>query len=220
MSTQVLNFTFHGIGEPPATVGDAERDVWLSRADFLAALDAICTRERTTISFDDGNASDVELALPALLERGVSGCFFVVAERIGAPGYLSAEDLCELRRAGMRIGLHGMRHRPWRGLSTEELDEEITGARALLEATIEARVSVAACPFGAYDRRALGRLRESGFKRVFTSDGGRVSAGAWLQARNTLRAGAGAAAVEELATRSSHAASGIRRTKTLVKRLR
>lgn len=220
MSTQILNFTFHGIGDPPAAVGEAERQVWLSRSDFLAALDAICGRGRTTISFDDGNASDVEIALPALLERGVTASFFVVAERVGAPGYLSAEDLCELRRAGMRIGLHGMRHRPWRGLSRRELDEEITGARAVLEAAIETRVTAAACPFGSYDRRALGRLRDSGFKRVFSSDGGWASVGAWLQARNTLRSGAGAATVEELAAGPSAATSGIRRAKTLVKRLR
>jgi peptidoglycan/xylan/chitin deacetylase (PgdA/CDA1 family) len=220
MSTRVLNFTFHGVGEPPPSAGEAERDVWISHAEFVSALDAICTRERVTISFDDGNASDIEIALPALRERGVAACFFVVADRIGSPGYLDAADLGELRRAGMQIGLHGMRHRPWRGLSDRELDEEVTGARALLEAAIEARVTVAACPFGSYDRRSLARLRGSGFQRVFSSDGGWASADAWLQARNTLRAGGGAAAVEELAARSRIATSGIRRTKTIVKRLR
>jgi peptidoglycan/xylan/chitin deacetylase (PgdA/CDA1 family) len=219
MSTQVLNFTFHGIGEPPVAISDAERDVWVSRAEFLSALDAICARKDATVSFDDGNTSDVAIGLPALLERGMTGCFFVVAERIGAPGYLSAADLQTLREAGMRIGLHGMRHRPWRGLADDEFDEEILGAKRVLEGQAGTSVSAAACPFGSYDRRVLGRLRGAGFERVFSSDGGWASARAWLQPRNTLRAGTGAADVEGIATAGGPGTS-IRRAKTLVKRLR
>jgi peptidoglycan/xylan/chitin deacetylase (PgdA/CDA1 family) len=219
MSTSLLNFTFHGIGEPPAGAG-AERDVWVSRRDFLSALDAICARDEATISFDDGNASDIAIGLPALAERGVSAHFFVVAERVGAPGYLSGADLRTLRDAGMRIGLHGMRHRPWRGLADSELDEEIDDARRALEAEIGGPVTAAACPFGSYDRRVLGRLRGAGLQRVFSSDGGRAAAGAWLQPRNTLRAGTGAADVERIAAGSGAAAASIRRAKTLIKRLR
>ncbi|MGH2975509.1 MAG: polysaccharide deacetylase family protein [Solirubrobacterales bacterium] len=219
MSTQVLNFTFHGIGEPPAALGVAERDVWVSRTEFLSALDAICAREDARVSFDDGNKSDIAIGLPALLERGMTGCFFVVAERIGAPGYLSAAHLRTLREAGMRIGLHGMRHRPWRGLADDDLDEEILGARQVLEGETGASISAAACPFGSYDRRVLRRLRGAGFERVFSSDGGRASSEAWLQPRNTLRAGTGAADVDGIATAGGPGAS-IRRAKTLVKRLR
>jgi peptidoglycan/xylan/chitin deacetylase (PgdA/CDA1 family) len=220
MSTPVLNFTFHGIGEPPATVGDAERDVWVSRPDFISALDAICAHGDATISFDDGNASDLAIGLPALVERGATGHFFVVAERVGAPGYLSAADLGTLREAGMRIGLHGMRHRPWRGLPDDELDEEILGARRALEAEIGGPVSAAACPFGSYDRRVLARLRKAGFERVFSSDGGRASASAWLQPRNTLRNGTSAAEVERIAAGTGPVAASTRRAKALIKRLR
>lgn len=220
MSTPVLNFTFHGIGEPPAAVGEAERDVWVSQPDFIAALDAICAHDDATISFDDGNASDVTIGLPALVERGVAARFFVVAERVGAPGYLSGADLRTLREAGMRIGLHGMHHQPWRGLPDDELDEEILDARRALEAEIGGPVSVAACPFGSYNRRVLGRLRSAGFECVFSSDGGWASAGAWLQPRNTLRAGTGAAEVERIATGAGTATASIRRVKTLIKRLR
>lgn len=220
MSTRVLNFTFHGIGEPPATVADSERDVWVAQPDFISALDAICAHDNATISFDDGNASDVAVGLPALVERGVTGHFFVVAERVDAPGFLSAADLRTLREAGMRIGLHGMRHRPWRGLADDRLDEEILGARRALEADLAGPVSTAACPFGSYDRRALGRLRSAGFERVFSSDGGWASAGAWLQPRNTLRAGTGAADVEAIAAGGGAAVASIKRAKTLMKRLR
>jgi peptidoglycan/xylan/chitin deacetylase (PgdA/CDA1 family) len=221
MSTPVLNLTFHGIGEPPAAVGVDERDVWLSEADFAAALDAVRTLpQATTVSFDDGNASDLRIALPALRERGIAATFFVVAGRLDEPGYLSAADLRTLREEGMTIGLHGMHHQRWRGLSDDDLDEEISVARRRIEDAAGAPLGAAACPFGAYDRRVLGRLRQAGFGAVFTSDGGWASRGAWLQARNTLRAGDGAAAVVALAADDGAAGRSRHKLKTLVKRWR
>ncbi|HEY2055845.1 MAG TPA: polysaccharide deacetylase family protein [Solirubrobacterales bacterium] len=221
MSTLILNFTFHGIGDPPAAVSDAERDVWLSQADFSAALGAIRRLpDRSTVSFDDGNASDLAIALPALLERCMKGTFFVVADRLDKPGYLGADDLHALREAGMTIGLHGMHHQRWRGLSDGELDEEIAGAAGLLEDAAGASLEAAACPFGAYDRRVLGRLEDAGFRTVFTSDGGWASSGAWLQARNTLRAGDGAAAVATIAADAGAAARAKHGLKTMIKRWR
>jgi peptidoglycan/xylan/chitin deacetylase (PgdA/CDA1 family) len=221
MSTLILNFTFHGIGDPPPEVDDAERDVWLSEEDFADAMGAIRHLPgRSTVSFDDGNASDLQIAMPALLERCMKATFFVVADRLDEPGYLSAADLRTLREAGMTIGLHGMRHRRWRGLSDAELDEEISGARSLLEEAAGAPLDTAACPFGAYDRRVLGRLEDAGFRTIFTSDGGWASSGAWLQARNTLRAGDGGAAVEAIAADDGAAARARHGLKTLVKRWR
>ena len=42
------------------------REVWVGLASFLDVLDAAAERGDVTITFDDGNASDVEIALPAL----------------------------------------------------------------------------------------------------------------------------------------------------------
>ncbi len=220
MSTPVLNLTFHGIGEPPAAVSAAERDVWLSEADFASSLDAIQALPEATVSFDDGNASDLLIALPALQERDLVATFFVVADRLGEPGYLSAEDLRTLRAAGMTIGLHGMHHQPWRGLSDEALDEEISTARERIEAAAGAPLDAAACPFGSYDRRVLARLKQAGLGTVLTSDGGWASRGDWLQPRNTLRAGDGAAVVVAIAGGEGAAAASRRKLKGLVKRWR
>jgi peptidoglycan/xylan/chitin deacetylase (PgdA/CDA1 family) len=221
MSTLILNFTFHGIGDPPPSVSADERDVWLSEPDFLASLGAIRhLSARSTVSFDDGNASDLEIALPALLERCMKATFFVVADRLEQPGHLGAADLRSLREAGMTIGLHGMHHQRWRGLSDGELDEEISVARVRLEDAAGAPLDAAACPFGAYDRRVLARLERAGIRTVFTSDGGWAASDARLQARNTLRAGDGAPAVEAIAAADGAADRTKHRLKTLAKRWR
>ena len=61
-----INLTFHGVGEPEAARSPSEAQVWLSVEQFESILDARRCPRHVRISFDDGNVSDVELALPAL----------------------------------------------------------------------------------------------------------------------------------------------------------
>jgi peptidoglycan/xylan/chitin deacetylase (PgdA/CDA1 family) len=186
VNKRAINLTFHGVGEPPRPLEAGEADVWVSREMFLDLLDAAAGRDDVHITFDDGNASDVRHALPALRERGLRATFFVVAGRLGEPHFLSADDVRELAAAGMEIGCHGMRHRRWRGLDERELHEELVQAKARLEAIIERPVKGAACPFGAYDRQVIRTLRRSGYAHVYTSDRGTTRERDFLQARNSV----------------------------------
>lgn len=182
--------TFHGVGEPMRELDPGEADVWVGHAKFLAILDeAAGSHQDVAITFDDGNASDVRAALPALRQRGLRATFFVVAGRLGEPEFLNSGDVAELAGAGMEIGSHGMRHRSWRGLTAPELDEELTRSRAILEEIARRSVTRAACPFGAYDRRVLRAARKSGYEHVYTSDRGVTRASEFVQPRTTVCAG-------------------------------
>jgi peptidoglycan/xylan/chitin deacetylase (PgdA/CDA1 family) len=183
----VHNVNFHGVGPARRELDDGEAHVWLSCERFEATLDALCGRGDVRLSFDDGNSSDVERALPALLERGLTATFFVLAGRLDDPHHLGVDDLARLVDAGMTIGSHGLHHRDWRRCSDAELDAELRESRRVLEATLCCPVTRAAIPFGSYDRRVLARARrEGGYERVFTSDGGPARRDAWLQARTTV----------------------------------
>ncbi len=186
MPDTTVNLTFHGIGEPVRQMEPGEDLVWLDTGQFEAALDAVAGRDDVRITFDDGNASDLEIALPALLERGLTATFFVVAGKLGTPGFLDEQGVRALAEAGMTIGSHGMRHCAWRRLDEIGLREEFDEARRLLEEIVERPVTEAACPFGAYDRRVLGSLRRRGYERVYTSDRGSCRSDDWLQPRNTI----------------------------------
>lgn len=214
----IVNLTFHGVGEAPDSIDADEREVWVSRESFEAMLDAVADMAHVRITFDDGNRSDVDVALPALASRGMRASFFVCADRIGRAGYLDEGDLQALAREGMRIGLHGKEHIPWRGLDGAALDREINEARRMIDAAACEPVREAACPFGAYDRRVLRALRRAGMDRVYTSDRGPAREDAWLQPRNTVRASDDAAAVRRVA--SALASSPMREARLLVKRWR
>ena len=186
MQQRLINLTFHGIGTPARSLHDGEDSVWISVERFERVLDLVAGRADVRITFDDGNRSDLELALPALRARGLTATFFVLAGRLDTPGFLARGDLQVLTDAGMTVGCHGMHHRRWRTLDDASLHEELVDAKRTLESAVERPVTVAACPFGSYGRHALRTLERAGYERVYTSDQGVARAGEWLQARTTI----------------------------------
>ncbi len=219
MGRPAITLTFHGIGEPERQLEPGEDAVWLAAEAFDAVLDSVAGREDVRITFDDGNASDLEHALPALRARGLSATFFIVAGRVGEPSFLDADGVRALAAAGMAIGCHGMEHRPWRGLGEAALREELVEAKVRLEAILDEPITEAACPFGSYNRRALRALREAGYRRVYTSDGGTAHPDDWIQARNTVGPDNSAGLIERLSSANgSWRTTASRRIKLAAKR--
>jgi peptidoglycan/xylan/chitin deacetylase (PgdA/CDA1 family) len=182
-----VNICFHGIGTPGRELEPGEAPYWVSADFFAQLLDHVAADPRVGLSFDDGNASDVDIALPALRARGLRAAFFPVAARIGRPGSVDDAGVRALIDEGMTVGSHGMHHRAWRGLEPADLDEELVAAREIISRAIGAEVSAAACPLGSYDRQVLKRLRTLGYAQVFTSDRASVLPGAWLQPRYSVQ---------------------------------
>lgn len=184
----VVNLCFHGVGVPQRELEPGEEDYWISRDLFLRILDVVRERGRVSLSFDDGNASDAEIAAPALEERGLDAEFFVLSGRMDEAGSLSRDAVRELHRRGFAIGSHGMEHRSWRHLDPAEATAELVRARMLLMDVIGTPVATAALPFGDYDGGTLRELRRLGYARVYSSDRARPRSGTWFQPRYTVRA--------------------------------
>jgi peptidoglycan/xylan/chitin deacetylase (PgdA/CDA1 family) len=185
--TRTINFCFHGVGTPERELEPGEYAYWISLEFFHEILDYAMLSPAVRLSFDDGNASDVEVVLPALRDRGLSASFFPIAGRIDAPGCVARAGLRALVDHGMTIGSHGMNHRQWAGLGNAELEDELVCARNIIARDAGTSVDTAACPLGSYDRRILKRLRRLGYTRVFTSDRSVAHPSAWLQPRYSIR---------------------------------
>jgi peptidoglycan/xylan/chitin deacetylase (PgdA/CDA1 family) len=155
-----------------------------------------------SITFDDGNASDLEVALPALKERGLNAKFFVVTSRIATKGYLSEDDIRRLSTEGMGIGSHGFEHVPWTGLSETELERQLRRSLADLQSVLGRRIDEVAVPFGRYNRTVLSVLRRANVKRVHSSDTGAIPKYSWIVPRLSFRADTNLATIADMCARS------------------
>ena len=219
---QVLNVCFHGIGTPGRPLEPDEELYWVEEAQFMEFLEIIGRHPTVRITFDDGNASDVALALPALRRHNLKATFFVIAGRLDQLGSLTSAEVRTLAQAGMTVGSHGMWHRPWRSANEQELHEELAEAADAIGDAAGQPVREVACPFGSYDRRVLAAVRRHGFSRVYTVDGGPARSDAWLQSRYTVRAAETAADIERRARspRGGMIPAAARTSKSFLKRWR
>jgi peptidoglycan/xylan/chitin deacetylase (PgdA/CDA1 family) len=188
---------FHGVGERVRPLDPGEDSVWLSEPQFREIVAGLSANARVQLTVDDGNASDVRLILPALLDAGLRATFFITADRVGMPGFVTTSDIASLRKSGMTIGFHGLSHTPWTELEPRELKRHLSEGRRQLEAAAGSPVTECACPFGRYSRRVLLQLRDAGFCRVYTSDLAAADERRWLVPRLSMRSHDTAAGVVE-----------------------
>jgi len=185
----ILNF--HGLGGIPDYAVFDERPYWISVPRFEEILDeiTICRASGQTveITFDDGNRTDLDIAVPYLRDRGLTATFFVLTGRLERDGYLAAVDIRSLLDMGMSVGLHGYHHVDWRRLDAAGLHEEIPQARVVLSEIMRKHVGTVSVPFGAYNRRVMSFLSRMDFDTIFTSDGGLARQGARVRPRVTIR---------------------------------
>ncbi|MET0828490.1 MAG: polysaccharide deacetylase family protein [Microbacterium sp.] len=201
-----VNLCFHGIGTIGREREAGESQYWVSADRYLRILDVVADHPSVRLSFDDGNRSDVEIALPSLRARGLHASFFALAGRLDDAASLSPNDLRELRKAGMAIGNHGWTHTPWRGLNPADAQRELVDARAALAEASGGAVADAALPLGRYDRRLLQRLARVGYGKVYTSDRFPARSSTWLQSRYSVTATDTAESIRRLLTRAPGAA--------------
>ena len=188
--TYAIGLNFHGIGEPKRMLDPGESPYWLSSGQFEKILDQVVAAPDPSIfviTFDDGNQSDHDIALPALATRGLQARFFVLTGRIGQPGALNGDQILALQKAGMGIGSHGIDHTVWPTLDNMALERELCTSRAQLEDICGRPVTKAGIPFGRYDARVLRALRTAGYTTAWSSDGGKLQRDAFLRPRTSLR---------------------------------
>jgi peptidoglycan/xylan/chitin deacetylase (PgdA/CDA1 family) len=202
---------YHGIelvsgSERPLDATDREyvlrRTRFEQHIDYLArhripvsSLDA-CVRgdddraNPVVLTFDDGDLSGYTMAAPILESYGFRADFFIVSQWVGRPGFMTAGHLRDLFRRGHGIHSHSRTHPVLPSLGDAQIEDELTGSRADLEAIVGVPVTYFSIPGGAYDHRVVSAARRAGYFRMLNSvegynDG---SKGAFLLRRFTPRA--------------------------------
>jgi peptidoglycan/xylan/chitin deacetylase (PgdA/CDA1 family) len=158
----------------------AEQMAWLKRhglrgvgvGTLVDAMYAGRQRGLVGITFDDGYASLVETALPALLRHGFTATMFIVSGLLGGTNewdegwvwpLMSAEHVRDLAAAGMEIGSHSITHPHLAGGDADQLKAEVSDSRASLSDLTGAAIRGFAYPYGSMDAAARQAVRDAGY---------------------------------------------------------
>lgn len=122
------------------------------------------------LTFDDGGASAVMVA-DILEERGWRGHFFVVTERIGSAGFLTAGAIIDLAARGHVVGTHSHSHPAMMArMEPSAVQDEWTMSRNALEDILGAPVRTASVPGGSTSRMVEDTVAACGIQVLFTSE--------------------------------------------------
>ncbi|MAE96182.1 MAG: chitin deacetylase [Deltaproteobacteria bacterium] len=130
------------------------------------------TPDRVALTFDDGFHSVFEEALPVLRAADAPATLFLTTGFVGkdngwpgqpawAPRFpmLTWQEVEALHEAGWTIEAHTARHADLRGLSDDQLEDELAGADAALEERLGRRPEGLAYPYGFHDVRVREKAR-------------------------------------------------------------
>lgn len=148
---------------------------WLREHGFRSVkLDdtEVDTENPVVISFDDGDVSNLTVALPLLAERGMAAECFVTSDYIGAPGMLTVQDVRALADAGIGVQSHGRSHRFLEDLDDEAMYAELRDSKARLEAASGRAVTALAFPGGRGGSRERDAALRLGYRHVLGSQPG------------------------------------------------
>jgi len=179
MSTAVL--MYHGVGDP-APFGEAhytfgeeafDRHLHLLGQGRVVSLDALLEGRAppgsVVLTFDDGERSVAQRALPLMKARNMVGTLFVTTGWIGTKGYVEGDDLGLLAQEGWTIGTHGVTHRFLSDLGHADLSQELVQSRDALTRILGQPPLHMSLPGGREDHRVLQQVREAGYRSLCTS---------------------------------------------------
>jgi peptidoglycan/xylan/chitin deacetylase (PgdA/CDA1 family) len=119
------------------------------------------------ISFDDTRLDQYTVGLPELNKYGFKAVFFIMTVSLGRPGYMSRDQVKQLAAEGHSIGSHTWDHKNVKTYIEKDWAIQIVKPSKQLEAITGKTVDYFAYPFGLWNKEAIVKLKEHGFKAAF-----------------------------------------------------
>ena len=137
--------------------------------------DEFPAEKRVVITFDDGFIGNFQYAYPILKKYGLTATIFVVVNQISAANYLNWDQLLELNRNGISIQSHTMTHRPLQDLSVEEVFQELSSSKRIIQEKLGQEVNFLSLPHGSSHPQLFRIARELGYSGICSSKFGFVN---------------------------------------------
>jgi peptidoglycan/xylan/chitin deacetylase (PgdA/CDA1 family) len=153
----------------------AEAGVRTATIGELVALGSDVPPATVAITFDDGFAELIDVALPILRDRGLRATAYLVSGYIGGTSQwlerdgegdrplISWEDARSLEAEGLEVGGHGHRHLSLDLLGSHDAFADIDASRRILEDGLGRRVDTFAYPYGYHTNATKVLVRQAGY---------------------------------------------------------
>lgn len=185
---------YHHIGIPPGSYSSADKSLFIAPEWFEKHLqylkdngfetirfsDVVAYFEMgmplplkpVIISFDDGNGNVYRNAFPLLKKYNMKGTLFLPSGFLDHGSHMTTDQVKEMMAAGMEIGSHTLTH-PYLSKSSRA-KSEIFDSKRILEEKLGTTITAFAYPFGDYNERIEGIVKDAGYKiaRSFSTGDG------------------------------------------------
>jgi peptidoglycan/xylan/chitin deacetylase (PgdA/CDA1 family) len=144
----------------------------VSLGELVSAQDRGQADGLVGLTFDDGYTDFLTHAVPVLERHGMTATLYVVAGRLGGHNtwdagprldLVDADGVRAVAAAGYEIGSHTLSHVRLAGAAPDVLRHEVCGSRRVLEDLLQAEVRGFCYPWGSFDERAAGAVRDAGY---------------------------------------------------------
>jgi peptidoglycan/xylan/chitin deacetylase (PgdA/CDA1 family) len=186
---------YHGVGEPPA--GEDRHNLFVTPQRFAEQMAFLARRRRVVpltdllaggagpravaITFDDAYRHVLETALPVLERHGFPSTVFVPTRFVGGRNewdepsacdldVMSADELLEAERRGMRVESHGHAHIDCRTAPIDDVRADLAASQDRLEELVGRRPRLLAWPFRDGSPQARAEAERLGFDVAFSID--------------------------------------------------
>lgn len=114
------------------------------------------------ITFDDGDQSLYNNALPIMQKYGFKGVAYIVYYYMNTDGYMTSDQIKELAADGWEIGSHSLSHLDLTLIPNRQRDE-IVESRRRLETVLGVPILTFAYPFGKLDDATVDYVKFAGY---------------------------------------------------------
>lgn len=150
---------------------------WLQDNGYQSAVTGDILRKTlpekpVILSFDDGYADFYSTAFPILEKYGFTAEIAVIVGKISQPGYMTADQIMEMKENGIQIDSHTLNHPDLTKTSPEQLKKELAESKNFLENMSGAPVKTLVYPSGKYDKAVLDAAAGAGYTASLTTEPG------------------------------------------------
>lgn len=122
------------------------------------------------ITFDDNQPNQYDVALPIIEKYGHMAVFYMVSNRIGIAGSLSAEQILDMQKRGMDIESHTISHRVLTALPAAEVERDLRESKRVLEELLGKPVLHVAYPGTAHNQTVRDLAKAVGYATATIMD--------------------------------------------------